>query len=78
MIHGLLDRVMQLLEVPPAADSSGYHIQQVGVLVEVVLVAVVLVVVLVVLVVVLAVAVVLVVLLVVVLVVMLMQVPPGL
>jgi len=28
VIHGLLDRVMQLLEVPPAADSSGYHIQQ--------------------------------------------------
>ncbi|KAL5014341.1 hypothetical protein ScPMuIL_008611 [Solemya velum] len=27
VIHGLLNRVMQLLEVPPTDDSSGYHIK---------------------------------------------------
>jgi phenylalanyl-tRNA synthetase beta chain len=28
IIHGLLDRVMQLLEVPNAEDSSGYQLRQ--------------------------------------------------
>ena len=29
VIHGLLDRVMQLLEVPNTMDSAGYHIREV-------------------------------------------------
>ena len=29
VIHGLLDRVMQLLEVPNTMDSAGYHIKEV-------------------------------------------------
>merc|ERR1712012_1188299 len=28
IIHGLLDRVMQLLDIPPSKDSAGYHIRQ--------------------------------------------------
>ena len=28
IIHGLLDRVMQLLEVPNAEDSTGYQLRQ--------------------------------------------------
>jgi len=27
IIHGLLDRIMQLLQVPPTTDGSGYCIQ---------------------------------------------------
>ena len=30
VIHGLLDRVMQLLEVPNTMDSAGYHIKEVS------------------------------------------------
>jgi len=28
IIHGLLDRIMQLLEIPPRTDSSGYQLRQ--------------------------------------------------
>ena len=30
VIHGLLDRVMQLLEVPNTMDDAGYHIREVS------------------------------------------------
>ena len=27
VIHGLLDRIMQLMEIPPANDNTGYYIK---------------------------------------------------
>ena len=33
VIHGLLDRVMQLLEVPNTTDSAGYHIKEVSIII---------------------------------------------